>query len=333
MLRVGLTGGIAAGKSRVLKRLGASSFRTIDLDRVAHDVMSPGGAAYADVVDAFGPSILAGDGTIDRKRLGGVVFADEAQRRKLNRLVHPRVREAESALVAAVESQKGTVVVTDAALLVETGVHLRFDRLIVVHCSPAEQLRRLMERDGIDERSARARIDAQMPMEEKVRYGQYLVETSGSLDETDAQVDVLAAQLRAMSVQDREPVTVSPERYERALRESARRAGPRGLTAAAVAERIDRDGGPELSSLASLLDPPTHAPWYRAAHEIKSDGDVEVLLAPVVVWALRRRGNDSVFLCAAAATLSRLVRTDEESAERACRAAQDLAARLAASRG
>src|SRR2546427_3185758 len=121
ILRVGLTGGIACGKSYVLRRLAAAGLATLDLDEVAHEVMAPGGAAHADVVREFGSGILAADGKVDRKRLGDVVFADPSARARLNALVHPRVREEEARRAAAADRGPGTVVVTDAALLVGAG--------------------------------------------------------------------------------------------------------------------------------------------------------------------------------------------------------------------
>ena len=119
MLRVGLTGGIACGKSRVRRHLAAAGFGTLDLDGVAHEMIAPGGPAYDDVVAAFGPGILAADGTVDRKVLGARVFADAAARAELNALVHPRVRDEEARRAAAHAAAGGRVFVTDAALLVE----------------------------------------------------------------------------------------------------------------------------------------------------------------------------------------------------------------------
>ena len=176
MLKVGLTGGIASGKSHVLRRLAQAGFQTLDLDAVARDVMAPGGTAYADIVRAFGERILAADGAIDRKALGAHVFADAAARRRLEALVHPRIREAEARYLSA--GAPDSVAVVDAALLVESGQHLRFARLVVVFCEPREQLRRLMARDGLTEADARARLDAQMPPGEKRRFGHFVVDNS-----------------------------------------------------------------------------------------------------------------------------------------------------------
>src|SRR6185436_19631204 len=133
MLRVGLTGGIACGKSHVRARLAEHGLRTLDLDRIAHEVTARGGAAYGDVVRAFGRGVLAADGSLDRKALGALVFADGDSRGRLNAIVHPRVREEEARRADAWMDDLAAIVVSEAALLVEAGVHPRFDRLIVAH--------------------------------------------------------------------------------------------------------------------------------------------------------------------------------------------------------
>ena len=184
MLRVGLTGGIACGKSHVLRRLAAHGLATAALDSVAHELMAPGGATYGEIVAAFGREILGEDGAIDRRALGELVFADAAARARLDAIVHPRVRQSEEHLVAALAAEGRSVIVSDAALLVEVGIHLRFDRLVVVHCEEADQRRRLMERDGLGEAAARARIEAQMPVREKRLFGHYRIDTSGTVPQT-----------------------------------------------------------------------------------------------------------------------------------------------------
>jgi len=316
-LRVGLTGGIACGKSRVLRRLAAAGFETLDLDRIGHEVMAPGGPAYRDVVEAFGAGILAADGSVDRKRLGGVVFADAAARARLNAIVHPRVREEESRRVALQPDRPDRVVVTDAALLVEAGVHLRFDRLVVVHCPAKEQVRRLIQRDGIDEDAARARLAAQMPIEEKRRFAHLEVDASGSLEETDHAAERLGFELRRLARAPSPPVTVPLERRLGAMTAGPRR-GPRGLDPARVLEDIALAEGLEMERVASLLVPPTDGPWYRAARPDVHDAGPEALAGPVVVWSLSRVGPDAEFLAAAAASLARLTHTDPARIAGAC---------------
>ena len=163
MLRVGLTGGIACGKSHVLRRLAGHGLQTLDLDAVARDVTAPGSPALQEISGAFGAGVLGPDGSLDRAALAALVFADAAARARLNAIVHPRVRAEEARRAEDVAGRGAAVLVTDAALLVEAGAHLRFDRLVVVHCDPGQQLERLRARDGLDEGAARARVLAQMP--------------------------------------------------------------------------------------------------------------------------------------------------------------------------
>ena len=183
ILRVGLTGGIAAGKSTVagfLTQLGAA---VIDADTVAHDVVSPQGPAFDAVVARFGRRILDADGQIDRSILGGIVFADPGALEDLNAIVHPCVRAEAAARMTELESVGFGVAVLDAALLVETGMYRDLDRLVVVRCDPQSQIRRLVLR-GLTRREAELRLAAQAPIERKVAVADYLIDTSGSLDDT-----------------------------------------------------------------------------------------------------------------------------------------------------
>jgi dephospho-CoA kinase len=306
MLRVGLTGGIATGKTRALTRFAAAGFRTLDLDRVSREVMAPGGSAYADVVEAFGRGILAADGSVDRRALGHVVFADAAARRRLERIVHPRIREAEAALLSA---GGGPVAVVDAALLVETGTHLRFDRLVVVYCDPQEQLCRLMARDGITERAARARIDAQMPGEQKRGFAHFVIDTSDSLAATDSRADEVVAAVRAVASAPPSRVRIPPERAA-ALVDRGPHEGPRGITPWGLVEAIAAAGTLDLARLAGRLDPPHDGPWYQAPETAAADQPPESLAAPVAIWASGRRPGDAPFTVAAAASLARLTHLD-----------------------
>ncbi|MET0556734.1 MAG: dephospho-CoA kinase [Vicinamibacteria bacterium] len=313
MIRVGLTGGIACGKSYVRARLAAAGFRTLDLDRVAHAVMAPGGPAYAEVVAAFGRGIVGSAGEIDRRLLGQLVFADPAARRRLEALVHPRVREEEARWSGASAAEGAEAAVTDAALLVETGQHLRFDRLLVVHCPEAEQVRRLRERDGLDETAARARVAAQMPIDEKRTFGHLQVDTSGTFTATDAAVDAVAAELRLL----RAAPPLRPP-LPRALAALGTARGPRGLDAGRVAADIAAAGFLDLKRLAALLDPPPppDVPWYRAA-DAAAAAPAWSLAGAVAVWACAR-GGDAPFVAAAAASLARLTHRDAASLAGAC---------------
>jgi dephospho-CoA kinase len=313
VIRVGLTGGIACGKSYARARLEAAGLRAVDLDAVAHAVMAPGGSAYADVVAAFGPGVVGAAGEIDRRLLGPIVFADPAARRRLDALVHPRVREEEARRAAALAAGGASAVVTDAALLVETGQHTRFDRLVVVHCPPELQVRRLQERDGLDADAARARLAAQMPIDEKRAYGHFLVDTSGSFAETDAAVDAVAGALRA--VPDAGP---APPPLGRALAALGTGAGPRGLDPRRVIAEVAAAGFLDLARVAARLDPPVppDVPWYRAAGDA-GGRPAWTLAGAVAAWAASR-GGDAEFVAAAAASLARLTHRDAAAIAGAC---------------
>ncbi len=313
MLRVGLTGGIACGKSRVLRRLAEHGFRTLDLDAVAHEVMASGRPAHAEVLAAFGPGILGPEGQIDRKALGAIVFADAAARARLNAIVHPRVRDEERVLSARGQDD---VVVTDGALLVEAGVHLRFDRLVVVHCDPAVQLQRLRARDGLSEAAARARIDGQMPLAEKRRFAHLDVDTSGTTADTDRAADQLAEALRALLPR---PKAV-PFPLERAAGGLAHgpKTGPRQLTPAALLADIAETGGVEMERIARRLVPAPTGHWYGAGEPPGPGPRAEALMLPLVFWALGRGGPDPSFLAAAASSLGRLFHRREADRADAC---------------
>jgi dephospho-CoA kinase len=325
VLRVGLTGGIACGKSVVLRELGACGLATVDLDVVAHEVMAPRGRAYPGVVDAFGPRVLAADGTIDRIALGAIVFADEAARLTLNRIVHPVVRAEEAKRTRALAEAGHEIVVTDAALLVESGAHLRFDRLVVVHCAPQTQRQRLCDRDGLSDEEARARIVAQMPVEEKRRFAHFEVDTGGSLTATAQAVRRLAAVLRGLPGASRPSPEVSWTRAAGALAWSDE-PGPRGLSSRALLEETLDAGGVELARLRERLDPPGSGPWYRAARPGEAAPWPEGLAPALALWGLVR-GRDEDWLDAAAASLCRLTHGHPPSIAAAClaaRAARDL---------
>jgi len=317
MLRIGLTGGIACGKSRVRRQLAAAGFGTLDLDAVAHEMIAPGGPAYPDVVAAFGRGILAADGTVDRKVLGARVFADAAARAELNALVHPRVRDEEARRAAAHRAAGGRVFVTDAALLVEAGFHLRFDRLVVVDCEGGEQLRRLVARDRIEEAAARARIAAQMPAAEKRRFAHIVLDASGSLEATDLEarrlVDMLLARV------DPPPHPMPTEAAVQAALHHGPAEGPRGLDPVRFATGVGAAGGMEMEALKRFLVPPFEGPWFAAASEPdgRSAGP-EALAVVIGLWALMRRGLDTEFTASAMFTAAYLTHRDDERTAGAC---------------
>lgn len=313
MLRVGLTGGIACGKSQVLRRLAERGVPTLDLDSVAHELMEPGGAAYDEVVAVFGRPILGTDERIDRKALGARVFADPAARARLNAIVHPKVRAEEGRRAALHAGRGASVFLTDAALLVESGLHLRFDRLVVVHCAPDQQLRRLRARDGLTEEAAATRLRAQMPIEEKRGFGHWRLDTSGTLAETNVKADLLARELADLAASRPPPVALSPERALGLLVHGPDR-GPRGLDPVGLLADIAGAGGLEMERIAERLRPPGEGPWYRRARDKSAhEPGLETLAGPLVLWALARGGADAPFLLAAAATLGVLTHRDPPS--------------------
>ena len=199
MLSVGLTGGLASGKSFVGRGLADLGCFLIQADELGHQVIEPGGEAYDGVVALFGREILNPDGKIDRRRLAARVFVDPQQLAKLNALVHPPVKARERALAAefAREHPHGTAV-TEAAILVETGSYKDYDRLIVAVCSPEQQIERSMERDGVSREEVLNRLRRQMPLEDKVKYADFVIDTSGSKENTRRQTQAVYETLRKL---------------------------------------------------------------------------------------------------------------------------------------
>jgi len=191
-----LTGGIACGKSVVVRLLEEKGCFVHSADKAAHDLMSPGRPAWKKIVARFGPDILSEDRTIDRARLGPLVFSDPSTRRFLDRLLHPLVLTERERILRRLEREgRVRIFVSEAALTVEAGYARHFDRVVVVHCSKSEQVRRLRERDGIGRAAALRKIGAQMPREEKLRHADYAIDTTGSLAETVEQTERVYARL------------------------------------------------------------------------------------------------------------------------------------------
>jgi len=201
MFSVGLTGGIACGKSNALRCFRSLGAHTIDADVIAREVVEPGKPAYDKILDEFGPSIIGLEGQINRKELGGIVFSDPVALQKLNEIVHPFVLQEEKRRIATLEAEepgsKSQIVIVDASLMIETGTYRKYQAIVVVYCPPSVQLRRLMLRDGISESQARQRIESQMPTLEKIQYGDYVIETSGKLSDTYTQVKQVYSELLA----------------------------------------------------------------------------------------------------------------------------------------
>ncbi len=201
MLRVGLTGGLASGKSFVGEALADLGCYLIEADQLGHQVLLPDGEAYAGVVREFGPDILDREGFIDRKKLGALVFEHPELLEKLNRLVHPPVGERQARMIAEIaQRDREAIVVVAAAILVETGSYRRFDRLIVVTCTLEQQIERAMKRGPYSREEVLARLSRQLPLEEKVRLADYVIDTSGTKENTLEQVRAVYNSLRSLSV-------------------------------------------------------------------------------------------------------------------------------------
>jgi dephospho-CoA kinase len=172
---IGLTGGIASGKSTAGKQLAKLGVTVIDADGLAREVVAKGSAGLREVVDTFGPELLAPDGTLDRERLGALVFADPEARKRLNAITHPRIGQLSAQRIAEAQTSATPYVVYEAPLLVETGTYRGMAALIVVATSPELQVTRVMARDGLSEAAARARLAAQLPLETKVAAADFVI--------------------------------------------------------------------------------------------------------------------------------------------------------------
>jgi dephospho-CoA kinase len=200
MLRVGLTGGIATGKSTVGAMMREMGCHLLDADKISHRMFEPGGEAYNQVVAEFGNGILTTDAHVDRSKLGSIVFADPARMAHLNAIVHPPVLAAVDREFAAIEqAEPHGIAVVEAALLIEAGYRRKLDVLVVTWCTPEQQLTRLKQRDAskwLTTEQARQRIAAQMPAEEKRRMADVAIDCSGTIEHTRDQVIALVAKFK-----------------------------------------------------------------------------------------------------------------------------------------
>jgi len=196
MVTVGLTGGVASGKSLVsggLKRLGA---HIIDADVISREIVAPGEPAYREIASTFGKGVIRADGTIDRKALGSLVFSDPEKRKILNKITHPRIIEKIGLEIKALEAKGGDpLIVVDAALLIEVGLHKEMSKVIVVYADEEKQIRRIISRDHLTEKEARERVNAQMPLPEKLKYADFVIDNNGSVEDTLKSVKELYGRL------------------------------------------------------------------------------------------------------------------------------------------
>jgi dephospho-CoA kinase len=199
---VGLTGGLACGKTFVGEALGELGCHVLQADRLGHEVLLPGGAAYAAVVREFGSAVLGQAGEIDRRALAAQVFGKPDRLAVLNSFVHPPVMRLEEEWLArvAADDPRGIAVV-EAAILIETGSYKRFDKLIVAACGVEQQVQRSIKRDGASRQEVLARLSRQMPLAEKLKFADFIIDTSGSKEETVRQTRAVYESLRRMEQQ------------------------------------------------------------------------------------------------------------------------------------
>ena len=189
-MNIGLTGGIATGKSTVAKLLTERGANLIDLDKVAREVVEPGQPALLAIAERFGQAVLKPDGSLDRKKLGSIVFADEAQRKALEAILHPAIRAVmKERMVARESSHPEQLVVVDVPLLFESKLEPYFEQIMLVYVPREEQLKRLMKRDGLSREDAERRLAAQMSIEDKKALADIVIDNSSDLAHTAAQID------------------------------------------------------------------------------------------------------------------------------------------------
>ncbi len=204
MLIVGLTGGVASGKSVVSRILKEEGAYLIDADQIARELVQPRTSAWEELVKVFGKEILQKDGSIHRKKLAAKVFSDPKQRDLLNRTLHPRIKEEMGRRLKAIgQKDPEAIVVIDAPLLVETGDHREMDKVIVVISTEAQQIARLREREGMDQEEARRIMASQIATEEKVKVADFVIRNEGSLEETERRAREVFQELKRIALQDK----------------------------------------------------------------------------------------------------------------------------------
>jgi len=200
MLKVGLTGGIGTGKSHVAKTFIELGCYVFDADKIARQVVEPGEVGFEKVVAEFSKEILAEDGTIDRAKLGQVIFSSPEKREKLNQILHPIIIDKQDSLISeTINQDPNAIVIIDAALMIETGSYKRFDKLIVVYCDKESQIERVMKRNNLSRSEVENRINSQMPSDEKRKYADIEIDTSGSFKETEDKVKVVYQELKGLA--------------------------------------------------------------------------------------------------------------------------------------
>jgi dephospho-CoA kinase len=204
MLRIGLTGGIASGKSTVAALLRERDCQVLDADVLTHELLEPGQEAYSEVVREFGSGVLTPGKAVDRRKLGAIVFADSDKRARLNQIMHPRIQQIAASWFSALDRPGGPeFAFEDAALILEAGAKRNFDRVVVCWCRPEQQIERLTTR-GLTTEDARRRIASQMPIDEKRKLADDVIDCSGAIEETGRQVDILLRKFKQIAAMPRE---------------------------------------------------------------------------------------------------------------------------------
>lgn len=182
---IGLTGGVASGKSLVTEEFKNLGAHIIDADIIAREIVRPGTEAFGKIVSSFGSGVIRSDGTLDRARIAGIVFRNPEALKTLNKITHPPIRKKiEEEIKKLTELHPGELIVVDAALLIENRLHERMDRVVIVYATEKDQVERLKKRDGLTEEEAQLRLSSQMPLSEKIPYGDYIIDNTGTPEET-----------------------------------------------------------------------------------------------------------------------------------------------------
>jgi dephospho-CoA kinase len=204
MLIVGLTGGVASGKTAVSQILREEGAYLIDADQIARELVQPHTPTWNELIKVFGKEIFQEDGSVHRKRLAAKVFSDPAQRNLLNQILHPRIKaEMDKRVKEIGQKDPDAIVVIDAALLVELGDHREMDKVIVVTSTEKQQIERLKKRDGVDQEEAQRVLSSQMPLEEKMKVADFVIRNEGSFEETKRRVKEVFQELKRIAIQRR----------------------------------------------------------------------------------------------------------------------------------
>lgn len=204
MLIVGLTGGVASGKTAISQVLKAEGAYIIDADQIARELVQPQKPAWSELIGAFGKEILQEDGSIHRKKLADKVFADPKKRKLLNQILHPRIKEEMDRRTKEIgQKDPQAIVVIDAPLIIELGNQRDMDKLIVVASTQTQQIKRLKERDGVSPEAALRIISSQMPVEEKIKLADYVIRNEGSIEEAKKRAKEVFKELRKVALQSK----------------------------------------------------------------------------------------------------------------------------------